>query len=187
MVSIFQIEKYIKNTFNRCDFDCFRLVYLFVCLPCEPSAIPIFLLTSVTSSFSGISCHPEMECSLSGPEIGSFSTYLESYGCCESIYVHQHRWDMVGWSSDISIYFYSTYLDHPNLWAPRLHIHIIHGCEVMFDPDWNAQLHGSLLQTHPKLWSQGQRYWLDNGTSWRNVNCFVWDRQNKWTVLSTHV
>jgi len=27
-----------------------------------------------------------MECSLSGPEIGSFSTYLESYGCCESIY-----------------------------------------------------------------------------------------------------
>lgn len=52
----------------------------------------------------------------------------------------------------------------------------------MFDPDWNAQLHGSLLQTHPKLWSQGQRYRLDNGINWRNVNCFVWDRQNKWTA-----
>ena len=86
----------------RCDFDCFRLDWY--------TSLCAYLVSHQPSQFSySPQSHPasqeyhviHMECSLSGPEIGSFSTYLESYGCCESIYFDQHRWDMVGWSSDI--------------------------------------------------------------------------------------
>lgn len=165
----------------RCDFDCFRLDWY--------TSLCAYLVSHQPSQFSySPQSHPasqeyhviHMECSLSGPEIGSFSTYLESYGRCESIYFDQHKW-----YGGMILRYIST--QHIYIPICELHIHIIHGCEVMFDPDWNAQLHRSLLQTHPKLWSQGQRYRLDNGINWRNVNCLVWDRQNKWTVLSTHV
>ena len=103
----------------RCDFDCFRLDWY--------TSLCAYLVSHQPSQFSySPQSHPasqeyhviHMECSLPGPETGSFySTYLESYGCCESIYFDQHRWDMVGWSSDI--FLLNIFGEKPNLWAPH--------------------------------------------------------------------